>query len=136
MTRKHTAAVKALIQQVPALASKTFVTTTGGQVSAPYALIHPAEGVDEATRLTGPRETLHPRFVIHFVGTTAEQVQLLMEQAKAKFIVNGFGIRPTIVGERTEPFWWESPIPLQVDKDSSPWLVYGVVECGFDSHIL
>ena len=128
--------MKGLIQQVPAVASKTFVTTTGGPATAPYAVIHPAEGIDEATRLTGPRSTLHPRFVIHFVGTTAEQVQLLMEQAKSKVIVNGFGVHPTVAGERTGPMWWESPTPLQVDKDTTPWLVYGIVECGFSSDLL
>lgn len=139
MTRKQTAAVKGLIQQVPALASKTYVTVAqnadGSKVSLPYSVIHPSEGVDEATRLTGPRDAMHPRFVIHFMGTTAEQVQLLMEQAKARVIVNGFGIQPTVPGERTESMWWESPTPIQVDKDTVPWLVYGIAECGFTSHL-
>lgn len=141
MTRKHTAALKALIQQVPAVATKTFVTVArypapnqAVKVEPPYVVIHPADGADEATRFTGPRDTMHPRFVVHTVGTTAEMAQLVAEQWKAKLIVNGFGIRPEVPGERTDRFWWDSPIPVQVDKDVTPWLCYHVAECGFTSH--
>jgi len=132
MSRVHTADVQARIESVALLASKTFVTlVTGSTVSAPYVVIHPANGTDTQSRLTGPRLTQHPSWTLHLVGTSAEQVGWMLEQVKAKFITNGFGIRPTIAGENPGPYEWSQPIPIQYDSDVSPALIYAVVELDF-----
>lgn len=138
--KQHTDWLKALIQEIPALASKTFVTIVrypapneSTAVTVPYLVIHPADGSDEATRLTGPRATQNPRFTLHSVGLTAEQATWVAKVVKDKLIITGLGITPTIAGERPGSVWWSSPIPLQIDTDVTPALCYHVAECGFSS---
>lgn len=133
---QHTNAVKARIQAVPAVASKTFVSiaprsAAGALPAAPYVVIHPADGVDSQERFTGPRSTEHPRFTLHIVGVSYDQVATLTKQIKAQFIAAGSGVVLTIPGEVCKPCWWESPMPVQIDDDVQPPLAYQVIELGF-----
>jgi hypothetical protein len=132
--RKHTAWLKATIQGIPTVASKTYVTrvTPGAIVAPPYVVIHPADGIDQVERMAGPRSTQHPRFTIHSVGVDADQCGWLAEQIKSRLVVNGFGVIPTVPGERCGRVWWDSPIPIQIDDDGDP-VYFHVAECGFSS---
>lgn len=129
----------ALIQTVPALASSTWVTqvpiaATGQPPAAfPYALVHPADGADEQTRFTGPASTEHPAFTVHLVGGSANQCKVVAELVKAKIIVGGFGIVPTVSGRRNQRMYWRSPIPIQTDKNATPPLCFYVAEVGWTS---
>lgn len=140
MSRAHTAWLKALIQSIPAAAAQTFVTKAEYpapnqkvQLTFPYWVIHPADGTDEAPRFTGPAITQRPRFTIWSVGQNADQAKWAAEQVKAKLILSGFGVIPTIAGERSKPVWYSSPLPVQVDKDVIPVVCFHVAECGFAS---
>lgn len=137
MSRKHDNALLAILRTIPAIATKTFVTkvtsTDGAVVKPPYAIIHPVDGTDDTDRLVGPAVTQHPRWTIHSVHNSTDQAKWLGEQVKAKLIVAGVGIVPTIEGERPGQFWYASPTPVQVDDDFTPSLFFHVAECGFSS---
>jgi len=134
--KRHTDAVKARIQTVPQIAAKVFVATArkvdGKLQSPPYVLIYPAEGTDDTDRLDGPRVIQRPRFTIHIVGTSYDNVQTLTEQIKPLFIVNGRAIQVHVDGERGSGLFWESPTPIQWDFDV-PDRLYQVIELGFTS---
>lgn len=135
MTWPDTQAVLAKLQAVPSLASATFVTIVPADniVRTQYALIHPSEGTDEQIRLSGPPVTTHPRFTLHIVGSTAESVQRNTALVKAQFLTDGFIVPPVISGRRNYDGFWSSPIPIQVDNDLTPPLVYQVIELGWTS---
>lgn len=133
--------LRTLIEGVPILATATYITQVPKQptgnppLALPYALIHPSDGVDEQTRNTGPYSTEHPEFTLHFVGEDAEQCKAIAELVKAKVIVNGFGIIPTISGRRCQRAYWRSPIPIQTDPDVTPPICFYVVEVGWVSDL-
>jgi hypothetical protein len=137
MSRRHDNALLAIIRSIPTAASKTFLSSVtspdGSVVNAPYVVVHPADGTDNTDRLAGPATTQHPRWTIHSVGTTTDQAKWVAEQIKAKIIVAGIGITPTIEGESAGAFWYSSPLPVQTDDDFTPPLHYHVAECGFSS---
>lgn len=134
----HTQAVRAKIQEVPALASKTYTgraprDAQGKLPAAPFVVIHPADGIDGADRLTGPRSVQNPRFTLHVVGSSSDNVQTITAAVKAKFVVNGFGVAPDVPGEVTSRLTWSSPIPIQWDLDVNPPIPYQVIELSFTS---
>lgn len=135
--KADTAAVKAKIEEVTALSAKTFVSvaprSNGVLPTAPYVVIHPADGTDTQERVTGPRSTRHPSFTFHIVGTSYDNAQTVTEQIKAKFITGGVGIRLTVTGWNTKPCKWSSPLPTQVDNSITPSLIYNVVELDYDA---
>lgn len=133
MSRKHTAALKAKFQEITALASKTFVTRAPNGTPPPYAVIHPAKGVNSQDRLTGPYTTKHPRFTAHIVGETADQVELIGDLLEEKLLPGGFGIQINVAGETGRNLWFESPLPVQVSTDPLPEVIYLVVEVGWTS---
>lgn len=128
-------AVQALIQQVPALASATYITNVpaGAPLTGPYSIVHPADGDDDTDRLAGPPVVSHPAFTLHIVGASANQVQILTGLVKAKVTAFGFIVAPAVAGRSNSGAYWRSPIPLQTDTDVSPALVYQVIEYGWDS---
>jgi len=131
-----TEAVVAVIEQVPALATSTFVTLA--PVSpvlqpVPYVVVHPSAGVDTADRVTGPRVSEHPDFTLHVVGSSANQVQVVVDLLKPKFVQQGRFIPPLVEGRRNSRGYWRSPIPLQTDTDVDPALIYQVIELGWVS---
>lgn len=137
--KNHTTAVTTAIKTVPALASKTFVSTArvaGALPAAPYVVVHPSDGEDTQDRVTGPRSALHPSFTLHIVGTSYDNAQTVTELVKAKFIVGGFGVKLSVSGETTKPCRWNAPIPTQVDDSLTPPLIYNVVELDFESQAL
>lgn len=143
MARNHTAWLKALIETAPGATGQVFVTKAEypapnekTPVTYPYWVIHPADGIDEATRETGPAITHHPRFTIHSVGENADQAAWAGEQVKSRIIVGGFGVIPTIAGERSKPCWYHSPVPIQTDKDVLPPICFHVAEISFASEPL
>lgn len=125
--RRHTEALKALIQTVPALTAKTFVTLAP-TTAVPYVVIHPMDGNDESTRLAGPASTQHPRFVIHSVGSDYNQCAAIAEAVKSKLVVGGLGVTPAVPGELSGRIEYSSPIAIQIDRDVSPPLCYHVAE--------
>lgn len=130
MTRKHTAALGTLTKTVTAFASKTYVTVAPKGTLAPYVVIHPAQGRNTADRLTGPSVTKHPRFTLHVVGETADQVQLLADLLETAIFPSGHGVI-TVASESVKNFWYESPLPIQVSTDPLPEVIFLVIECGW-----
>lgn len=142
MTRADTAWLKGHLETIPALmggpggASKVFVTqakypSSTAKVTTPYVVIDPEEGTDEARRYTGPKNVRNPRFTIRIIGETADQVQFFFEKIKAVLVVDGFGVTPTISGERAEKLWFESPAEIGFDPDPSPPLAIGYIRTGW-----
>jgi hypothetical protein len=131
--------VQSLVQSVPSLASSSYLTVAPKQAvgqppaAYPYALIHSAGGTDTQGRVAGPASTEHPEFTIHLVGESAEQCQALVDLVKAKVIVGGFGIIPTVTGRSNKRMYWRMPIPIQTNTDVTPVLCYAVVEVGWVS---
>lgn len=146
MSAADTAAVKAIAESAGASAyvGHVFVTkapdvlpTWAGASPAtglPYVLLHPADGTDEATRLTGPPTTEHPEYTFHVVGASASSVQVVVGLLKAKFKPTVFVVAPTVAGRLNQAAYWRSPQPIQTDKDVTPWLVYQVIEYGWTSN--
>lgn len=140
--KQHTAWLKAQLELVPGLVGKVFVTKTSFPESVPvssrvpYVVIHPADGEDDSDRLTGPSVHMHPRFTIHTVATDANAAADVAADIKSQLIVGGFGVVPDIPGEWPQRLWWAVPTPIQTDRDTTPWLVFHVAECGFASQTL
>jgi hypothetical protein len=133
----HTTAVTTAIKTVPALATKTFVSTArvaGVLPAAPYVVVHPSDGEDTQERSTGPRLEYHPNFTLHIVGTSYDNAQSVTEAVKAKFVVAGLGVYLSVSGETTERCVWSVPVPTQVDDSLTPPLIYTVAELSFDSY--
>jgi hypothetical protein len=133
MSKKHTDALKAKTQEITAFATKTFITIAPHDTPAPYIVWHPAQGENEQTGLTGPRSRKNPRYTGHVVGGTAEQVQVLVDLLETKLYPGGIGITLTVAGERSKPLWFSSPLPIQVQTDPQPTIVYAVVEVGWSA---
>lgn len=133
--KRHTDALVALAETVPSIA--VYVTlaenTDGSPVTAPYVVIHPSDGRDDADRLSAPDTVQHPRFTVHSVGKTYQQAAWVGEHLKAVLIVGGVGVVPVVSGESAGGFWYSSPQAIQVDTDASPALIYHTSECGFSS---
>lgn len=135
---QHSRAVETRTRTVPALATATYVgrvpkTSAGSLVTRPYAVIYPAEGIDTQDRLTGGRRVQHPRFTIHIVGDSYNQVGTIARELKDRFIVDGFGVPLEVEGESTRNLQWSSPEPIQWDQDVEPPVAYQVIEVSFDS---
>jgi hypothetical protein len=133
VTRAESAAVRALIQRQPALATKTFMSLVGAQMAVPYVVIHPGADYDNQDNLAGPYVHRRPSFTVHSVGTSAEQAQLVAEWVDAQLRPNGRGVKPDVAGRRTGQIMRDSTLPAQLDTDTSPPLVYMVSEYAFKS---
>lgn len=138
MSWADTEAVVAIIQTVPALTTATYVTKAPkpdppATLPLPYVIVHPSDGIDEATRYTAPPTTEHPEFTLHIVGGSANQSQVITGLIKAKFLVNGFIVPPVVTGRRNRSGYWRSPLPIQTDTDVTPSLVFQVIELGWTS---
>lgn len=135
MSRRHTLAVQAVIRTDSAVAAKTYIadaTKADGKLpDAPFVVIYPGNGTDSTDRLSGPRIQQRPFFTLHVVGTSWDNTLQLTERLKGLFVVNGWGVPPTIPGELTSDLSWSEPIPIQVDRDTTPAVVYQVVELSF-----
>lgn len=137
---QHTVAVRDLIKEIPVLASKTYTGSAtkdgnGKLPAAPYVVIHPADGIDRQVTFTGPRSEQNPRFTLHIVGTSSDNVQNLTAAVKAKFVVNGFGVAPDVPGELTRSLTWSAAQPIGWDMDVAPPIPYQVVEISFVSEV-
>jgi hypothetical protein len=139
MSWADVAAVVTKIKTVPVLASATYITLAPKPAAPatvlplPYVIVHPSDGTDEATRLTGPPVTTNPMFTLHIVGGSAEQVLVVQDLVKPLFQVGGFIVPPVVAGRSNRDGYWRSPIPLQIDRDLTPALVYQVIELGWTS---
>jgi len=101
----------------------------------PYAVVQPSDGVDTQERFSGARSTAHPRIVVHVVGSSYSNCQKTLEQVKNKFIdpVTKFPIPLAIAGESFRNFHFDTPIPVQVDNDVTPPLIYATAELSWDA---
>src|SRR3546814_16238606 len=106
-------------------------TATGVLPAPPLVLIHPADGTDSQERFTGPRSAQHPRFTLHIVGSSVDNVHTLTEAVKAKFVVDGFDVAPSIPVERTYALTWVTHIAVQCATAVSVPVMYQVIEVGF-----
>ena len=138
MSKKHTDALVLKTKEIAAFASKTYVTvaanTDGTKPTAPYIVWHPAAGSNSQPAVTAPRVTKNPRYTGHIVGATADQVQVLLDLLEAKLFPGGRGVVLTVAGEVSKPLWFESPLPIQVQTDPQPTVIYAVVEVGWESN--
>lgn len=129
-------AALALVQQVPALSTTTYVSTApdatppATMLPLPYAILHPIGGTPTASRETGPAVTEHPSFTLHLVGVNAEQAIALTDLLRPILTPNTI---PVVSGRRCGQIWWREPLPVQEDKDVNPPLLYAVVEFGWRS---
>lgn len=131
----HTDEVKARAATV-APAFVVVANKTGGTLpGVPRIMIHPANGIDTVERLAGPAGHQHPRYTIHAVDISYNNVAGLMEELKAQFIDSqGRALPFDIPGWLVQDVKWAEPQPVQVDTDtSSPQLLYGVAELSFDA---
>lgn len=133
---QHTIALKAKIETIPALKAKTFVAVAPKDTKPPYFILYPADGVDRQTRVTGPKSTQHPRFTGHLVGASYDQCAAVAQLLKNTLVPNGRGVILVVPGEVCGRVWWESPLPIQVDNDVTPPLIYQVSECGWRSDLI
>lgn len=135
----HTDQVETLAKSVTAFAAKTFVSVakrddvTGALPKSPYLVIHPSDGSDQSPRLSGPAVSQRPSFIFHVVGGSYGQVSSGVSLLKEKFIPGGVGHTFVIPGWLCGRVWWKSPLPVQVDNDITPALVYQVIELGFSA---
>jgi len=133
----HTNVVLARIREIPALASKTYALiapkdANGKLPASPFGVLYPADGIDTAERLSGPRSAQHPRFTLHVVGSSYENVATVTALIKARFVDEyGAPIPLVIPGWLVSDFQWSSPIPIQLDRDVSPPIPFQVIELGF-----
>lgn len=132
--KKHTDALVAKTKEITALATKTYVTVVPHDTDPPYMVWHPSNGENSQPAITAPRSTRNPRFTGHLVGTTADQVQVLTDLLEAKLFPGGRGIVLTVTGEVSKPLWFASPLPIQVQTDPQPTVIYAVVEVGWESN--
>ena len=133
MSELHTDALVAKTEEIPALAGHTFVTIAPHGAAKPYMVWHPAQGTNTQESVTGPRVTRRPRYTGHLVAEDARQVQRLLDLLEAKLFPSGRGAVLEVEGERSFPLWFESPLPIQVQTDPQPTIVYALVECGWRS---
>lgn len=131
MSKAQSDAVKARIQTYPLVATKTFKSIVDHGTLPPYVVIHGAPGTDTQERFTGGRTTSNPRYTLHLVGVDADQVEVMTDRLKAKFIANGLGIPLSVPGETCRSLWWSAPVPIQVSTDPLPQMAWQVVELGW-----
>lgn len=140
MSRNDTVALRTLIQAVPALSEKTFIVEAKNpppnetvKVSVPYVVLFPAQGTDEAERVTSGRTVTHPEFTGHAVGGSAEQASIILDLVKAQLVTAGFGVRVAVTGRTNDRCWFESPVPAQFDTSVTPPLHYHIFRIGWRS---
>lgn len=140
MSKAQTDVVDATVKSITYLASKTFKLvaprdTAGKLPKAPYVVVQPSDGLDTAERFTGAKSTAHPRYVLHVVGSSYDNCQSTLEDVKAAFIdpVSRFPHPIVVAGELARNIVFETPIPVQVDNDVTPPLIYATAELSWDA---
>jgi hypothetical protein len=150
--RHHTDWLKARLSTITALRTppnagppsfvKVFVTQAeypkpyaAVKVLPPYIVLHPTDGNATRPRMSGGRRRKSPRWVVHSVGASAAQAGWIGEAVEQALVPGGVPVRPAIEGENTFPFWWNSPTPVELDRDPSPPVFLHVSECGFDTDL-
>lgn len=121
MIRAHVDAVLARLRADSILADSTF---DGQVVGTPerYCVVYSSGGVRNSERLTGRSVFADFSFTIHSVGSTAEQARLVEERVIAQLL----DWTPTIAGRNCRRMMHVVSRPVDMDKDVSPPLFYGV----------
>ena len=140
MSKKHNDALKSFIEEIPPLATKTFEAIAkypypdaSVKVLPPYLLMFPSDGKNTSERVALRPRTRHPRWTLHLVGSSADQVGDIAELLTAHLLPDDRGAVLAVAGEVCKPLWLDSPLPLQVIDNATPALVYQVFECGLDA---
>ena len=140
MTYLDTAALKALIETIPALETATFVgeakyppPNDTAKVPTPYVVLFPADGVNSTESLTGPKVVENPDFTGWVVGDSAEQAGVVLNLLRQLLYPGGLGVRVTVAGRANDRLWFESPVGLQRDTSVTPPLQYHVFRTGWRS---
>lgn len=134
MGAKHTAALVAASETVDGLEGKVFRTQAPHGIRPPYLVWHATQGENTQDRVSGPRSTRNPEYTGHLVGEDAAQVEVFMDALEAVLFPGGRGITLTVTGESARPLLYSAPVPIQVQNDPQPSIVYGVVEVSWVSH--
>lgn len=133
-------ALRSLIQNVPAVASKTFIVEAKNpppnesvKVAPPYVVLFPAQGTDISERVTSPRSVTNPEFSGWVVGISAEQTAIILDLVKAQLVQNGRGVKVTVSGRVNDRLFFESPVPMLWDTSVTPPLPYSPFRVGWRS---
>lgn len=137
-TRAEVDTVKAILDASPSMAGRVFVTEAYDRdgkplIETPYWVIHPAGGSDSQTRLTGDYAEHEASFVIHSVHDDADGALWGNEQVDGALRPRGRGVIPLVPGRRTDPVRRDALLPVDVDRDSTPSLVFVPAEYAFTS---
>ena len=140
MSWLDTAALKALIETIPALEEATFVGEAKNPppnqertVAPPYVVLFPADGTSTAESLTGPKVVENPEFTGWVVGDSAEQAGIVLTLLRQLLYPGGLGVRVSVDGRSNDRLWFESPVTLQRDSSVTPPLHYHVFRTGWRS---
>lgn len=140
MTWLDTEALTALIETIPALENATFVGEAKNPapneetvVVPPYVVLFPADGVNSAESLTGPKVVTNPEFTGWAVGDSAEQAGVILTLLSTLLFPSGLGARVAVAGRRNDRLWFESPVGLQRDTSVTRPLHYHVFRTGWRS---
>lgn len=135
--KPHTDAVITLLTAASVLVGRGKPPTGGGwqgnpgtSAFKPYAVIYPFPGQDEAASLARFNEALDFVFQLTFVGAVQDQVETVMDVARAALI----GATPTVTGRTAFPIY-KVPLDRPVTRDDAvaPPVHYGIVQFHFRS---
>lgn len=139
MSRADTVALKTLVETVPLLSGKVFVSeakkpapNSGAVIAPPYAVIHPSNGRNQNERLLSPKLVQYPRFTIHVVGVNGDQAQIVTDNLEGVLVPGGVGVRVSVSGRTNDPCWFSNPHG-DIDSSVQPSVAFQVVECGWRS---
>ena len=137
-TRAELNAIRDLLETNDSIKGRVFVSQAYDDqgkplLDVPYWVIHPAGGSDHQTRLTGDYAEHTASFVIHSVNEDADGVLWAGERVDETLRPDGRGVAPVVGGRRTEPLRRDALLPVQVDTDPSPSLLYQPAEYSYTS---
>lgn len=121
MIREMKAAVLARLRQDSVLASSTFEGVVTNRPNR-YVAVFSNSGNRTAERFTGSQGTSAQSFTIHSVGTTPDQAQAVADRVFAQLL----DWTPTVEGRVCRRMRHEASEPVQIDRDVTPPMFYGV----------
>lgn len=121
MIREMKAAVLARLRQDSVLASSTFEGVVTNRPNR-YAAVFSDSGFRTAERFTGPQGTSSQSFTVHSVGTTPDQAQAIADRVFAQLL----DWTPAVEGRVCRRMRHEASEPVQIDRDVTPPMFYGV----------
>lgn len=115
------AAVLARLRQDSVLASSTFEGVVTNRPNR-YVAVFSDSGFRTAERFTGLQGTSSQSFTVHSVGTTPDQAQAIADRVFAQLL----DWTPAVEGRVCRRMRHEASEPVQIDRDVTPPMFYGV----------